>query len=216
VLAGGKQGSAAKWAHAAVAVASRTLAPGEHRAPDPRAVFAIVERIVRQGAMREGPAGAELASGAGRDLLEAWLRSVGVPERGGQLLARFAHEDFSHGELYRRARRVHERALRETAHRLAAGVEDLPGAAAELFAACMPVIPYLPATAFLAAEKARLSPREDDTPRVALVADGLDGVHGVSRTLEQIRDRGVPGYEVEVVGTDRARSNSSRLLLNAL
>ena len=38
--------------------------------------------------------------------------------------------------------------------------------------------------------------------RVALIADGIDAMHGVTRTIEQIRERGVPGFEVEVVGTD--------------
>ncbi len=39
--------------------------------------------------------------------------------------------------------------------------------------------------------------------RVALVADAIGGVHGVTHTIERIRELGVPGYEVEVIGTDR-------------
>ena len=39
-------------------------------------------------------------------------------------------------------------------------------------------------------------------PRVAILADGIDCTHGVSRTIEEIRQRGVPGHEVEIVGTD--------------
>jgi glycosyltransferase involved in cell wall biosynthesis len=39
--------------------------------------------------------------------------------------------------------------------------------------------------------------------RVALVADGVGGMHGVTHTLDEIRERGVPGFEVEVIGTDR-------------
>ena len=27
-------------------------------------------------------------------------------------------------------------------------------------------------------------------------------MHGVTHTIQQIRDRGVPGFEVEVIGTD--------------
>ena len=38
---------------------------------------------------------------------------------------------------------------------------------------------------------------------MALIADAIGGVHGVTHTIERIRDLGVPGYEVEVVGTDR-------------
>jgi glycosyltransferase involved in cell wall biosynthesis len=35
-----------------------------------------------------------------------------------------------------------------------------------------------------------------------LIADGIGTMHGVTHTIEQIRERGVPGFEVEVVGTD--------------
>jgi glycosyltransferase involved in cell wall biosynthesis len=35
------------------------------------------------------------------------------------------------------------------------------------------------------------------------VADAIGGVHGVTHTIERIRELGVPGYEVEVIGTDR-------------
>ena len=34
------------------------------------------------------------------------------------------------------------------------------------------------------------------------MADAVGSTHGVTRTLEQIRERGVPGFEVEVIGTD--------------
>jgi glycosyltransferase involved in cell wall biosynthesis len=37
---------------------------------------------------------------------------------------------------------------------------------------------------------------------VAILADGINCTHGVTRTIEEIRQRGVPGYEVEIVGTD--------------
>src|ERR1035441_8576079 len=40
------------------------------------------------------------------------------------------------------------------------------------------------------------------TPRVAILADGSGSMHGVTRTIEEIRQRGVPGFEIEVVGTD--------------
>ena len=44
--------------------------------------------------------------------------------------------------------------------------------------------------------------RAGERPRVALIADGIEAMHGVTHTIEQIRERGVPGFEVEVVGTD--------------
>ncbi len=37
---------------------------------------------------------------------------------------------------------------------------------------------------------------------IAILADGIDSMHGVTRTIEEIRQRGVPGFEIEVVGTD--------------
>ena len=74
--------------------------------------------------------------------------------------------------------------------------------AAGLFSACIPAIPYAPAAAFLGREKGKLVAREGEPHRVALVADGVGGMHGVTHTLDEIRERGVPGFEVEVIGTD--------------
>jgi glycosyltransferase involved in cell wall biosynthesis len=74
--------------------------------------------------------------------------------------------------------------------------------AGRVFQAAIPAIPYAPAAAFLGREKAKLIPAEG-VKRVALIADGIEAVHGVTRTIERIRELGVPGYEVEVIGTDR-------------
>ena len=38
-------------------------------------------------------------------------------------------------------------------------------------------------------------------PMISYV-DGVGAMHGVSHTIERLREHGVPGYEVEVVGTD--------------
>ena len=72
----------------------------------------------------------------------------------------------------------------------------------DLFRAALPAIPYAPAAAFLGREKAKLNPVEGPK-RIALIADAIGGVHGVSHTIERIRELGVAGYEVEVIGTDR-------------
>jgi glycosyltransferase involved in cell wall biosynthesis len=116
-------------------------------------------------------------------------------------------EDFSHADLYRRACRVHERKLRLAvgqAVRAASGAADVGGALTGLFESCTAAIPYAPATAFLANEKARLDTRREDgeIARVAILADGIGSTHGVTRVIEEIRQRGVPGFEIEVVGTD--------------
>ena len=132
-------------------------------------------------------------------------------------------EDFSHTDLYRRACRAHERRLRgavEFAVGAAQGEGDLGLAAHGLFDACIAAIPYAPATAFLAAEQVKLAAipgeraraagrregeggREDgEALRVALLADGIGSMHGVTRTILEIRERGIPGFDIEVVGTD--------------
>ena len=202
----GDQGSAAKWAHAAMALAIRALGREAGAAsPDPRAVLTMVERVMSQGEARSGPLTADLRPQDARALLGAWLDSVGLDmdERG--LLAHMQSDDFSHADLFRRARRVHERLLREAVGRTvatAASRGNYAAAAADLFASCVPAVPYAPAAAFLGREKGKLAGRDAEPRRVALVADGLGGMHGVTHTLDEIRDRGVPGYEVEVIGTD--------------
>jgi glycosyltransferase involved in cell wall biosynthesis len=163
--------------------------------------------------------------------VRAWLDSLDLGELGaGGLIAHMQEDGFSHSELARRARRAHEKRLARTvatvtaltasaapaddraaaasvsaaAPRLSApdAAAALGAVASDLFAACTPIVPYVPAQAFLAREKAKLAHREADPLRVALVADGVGSMHGVTHTLQQIRERGLPGFEVEVVGTD--------------
>jgi glycosyltransferase involved in cell wall biosynthesis len=201
----GAQGSAAKWAHSAMALAVRALGRGEGGAVDPRAVLTMVERVMREGDARRGAIGAGLGPDDARALLRAWLDAVelGLAER--DLLALLQHEDFSHADLFRRARRAHERKLAVAVDGVLAVTTtggDLAAAAAGLFDACVAAVPYAPAAAFLGKEKAKLVTREGEPLRVALVADAVGGMHGVTHTLDEIRARGVPGFEVEVVGTD--------------
>jgi glycosyltransferase involved in cell wall biosynthesis/predicted metal-dependent phosphoesterase TrpH len=218
VEAGGEQGSAAKWAHTAMALATRALAPddasGATYAPiggisrtgtvDPSAVLKIAQRAIAEGAAREGEVAADIGPDDARDLLEAWLSSVELGVRGRALLEYLQADEFSHADLYRRARRVHEHRLRGAIARGSAAVAsgDLGATTAELFEAIVPAVPYAPATAFLGAEKAKLAVRPGERPRIALVADGIASMHGVTATIEKIRELGVPGFEVEVVGTD--------------
>jgi glycosyltransferase involved in cell wall biosynthesis/predicted metal-dependent phosphoesterase TrpH len=225
--ASGEQGSAAKWAHAAMALAARALAAGDGRGslggqrlggsgegpppvragasgPDPGAVLRMAERVIREGAAREGKIAADVGPEDARALLEAWLEGIGLEERGPELIAYLQGDGFSHADLYRRARRIHERRLRamigEGSRAVADG--DFPRAVNGLFEALVPAVPYAPATAFLGAEKAKLRDRRGERPRVAVIADGIGSMHGVTHTIEQIRERGVPGFEVDIVGTD--------------
>ncbi len=215
--AGGEQGSAAKWAHAAMALATRALvlpdsgAPyptieGEKRtgAVDPAAVLKIAQRVIGEGAAREGKVVSDIGPDDARALLEAWLHSIDLDLRGRELLTYLQAEDFSHADLYRRARRIHERRLRVAVAQgsAAAASGDIGSAFSGLFDALVPAVPYAPATAFLGAEKAKLSSRPGERPRIALIADGIGAMHGVTATIEKIRELGVPGFEIEVVGTD--------------
>ncbi len=164
----------------------------------------MAQRVIVEGAAREGKVATDIGPGDARALLEAWLGGIGLKVRGRELLDHLQSDGFSHADLYRRARRIHERRLRAV---VGAGAEAVArgeglSAASGLFEALVPAVPYAPSAAFLGAEKAKLSAREDEPRRVALIADGIGSMHGVTRTIEEIRERGVPGFEVDVVGTD--------------
>jgi glycosyltransferase involved in cell wall biosynthesis/predicted metal-dependent phosphoesterase TrpH len=201
----GEQGSAAKWAHAAMGLASRVLARDANGRPDPQAVLKMVERVVTEGDARSSVIGVDLGPDDARNLLAAWLKGVDLDMPTGELLGLLQSEDFSHAALHRRARRIHERKLRtavaSTLDAAATG-GDLGAVATEIFDACIPAIPYVPATLFLGSEKGKLAARDSEPRRVALVADAVGGMHGVTHTLDELRERGLPGYEIEVIGTD--------------
>jgi len=218
--ASGEQGSAAKWTHAAMALATRALTGTEDEGPnavvpgmrgqlrsvppDPGAVLKMAERVIREGTAREGKIAADVGPEDARALLDAWLDALGLEVRGRGLIAYLQEDGFSHADLYRRARRIHDRRLREAVDGGIGAVAggDFPGAVNGLFAALVPAVPYAPATAFLGAEKAKLRDRRGERPRVAVIADGIGSMHGVTHTIEQIRERGVPGFDVDIVGTD--------------
>jgi glycosyltransferase involved in cell wall biosynthesis/predicted metal-dependent phosphoesterase TrpH len=206
VEAHGEQGSAAKWAHAAMALAVRALGRGDGTAaPDPAAVLQMVERVVSQGDARSGPVAADLGPDDARALLRAWLDSIGLGMTDAELLAWLQSDGFSHADLLRRARRWHERKLQAAVGVTTGAVSvrsDLPAALMATFEACIPIVPYAPATAFLGREKHKLAARPGEPVRVALVADAVGGMHGVTHTLDEIRERGVAGFEVDVIGTD--------------
>jgi glycosyltransferase involved in cell wall biosynthesis len=206
VQPGGEQGSAEKWAHAAMALAVRALGrDGEVSKLDPVTVLKIAERLLREGDAREGGAQADLRPADARALLRAWLESVGLDHLSeDDLVAYMQDERFRHGGLARRAHRAHERRLRGAVDRAfaAAGRGELGAIGPMLFDACLPAIPYAPSAAFIARERAKLVSRDDDSARIAIVADGIGAMHGVTRTIEEIRDRGIAGFEIEVIGTD--------------
>ena len=109
----GQQGSAAKWAHAAMALAIRSLAGA---AParvggdlNPTTVLRIVERVMREGDARHGSGGADLEASDALALLRAWLYSMELDVDEHRLLHQLQEGELGHADLDRRARRVHER-----------------------------------------------------------------------------------------------------------
>jgi glycosyltransferase involved in cell wall biosynthesis/predicted metal-dependent phosphoesterase TrpH len=212
--ADGAQGSAAKLAHTAIALAARAYRGDERAslaaaaAPDPKSVMAMARRVLGEGGVRSGAGAASSVSPKDMHcLLRAWLSSVELDES--QLIAYMQDERFSHKDLHRRACRLHERKLQAAVGQAlvaARGEITVADAAMGLFESCIAAIPYAPATAFVASEQAKLDTRREDgeTPRVAVVADGIGSTHGVTRVIEEIRERGVEGFEIEVVGTDPA------------
>jgi glycosyltransferase involved in cell wall biosynthesis/predicted metal-dependent phosphoesterase TrpH len=202
----GQQGSAAKWAHAAMALAIRSLDGEAPARPDPATVLRIVERVMREGDARHGSGGADLEASDALALLRAWLYSMELDVDEHRLLHQLQEGELGHADLDRRARRVHERKLADVVHETVAGLEqgtpDAGRSALALFDACMPAIPYAAAAAFLGREKAKLARSDGDRPRVGVVVDAIGGMHGVTHAIQQIRARGVRGFDVEVIGTD--------------
>ena len=178
----GDQGSAAKWAHAAMALATRTFAiegtDAEVEDVSADAVLKMAERVMSEGGVRSGAIAGDLCPADARALLDAFFDSIGMDLRGRALIDHMQSEEFSHAELERRARRVHEKRLNEAVEATvaefadgAAPREELAGRAIEagkrVFAASIPVIPYAPAAAFLGKEKGKLNPSDGPAARRA-------------------------------------------------
>jgi len=204
----GEHGSAAKWTHAAMALAARALGPGarDGGALGPAALFTAVRQMIADGGTGSSHMETGFAPGDARALLREWLAAVELDPEESELIAFLQRDGFLHADLYRRAKRVHERKLADAVADIAgatSGVDEVPAIASALFDACLAVIPYAPASAFVGREKAKLARCEGEPLRVALIADGVGGMSGVTHTLDELRVRGVPGFEVEVVGTGR-------------
>jgi glycosyltransferase involved in cell wall biosynthesis len=202
----GDQGSAAKWAHAAIALAVRAYGPElDVGALEPATVLAIAERVVGDGAERGGAPTSNLGGDEARTILRAWLDSIDAGEDPMALLAMMQADGFSHSSLARRAHRVHEQRMRRGIAMLSEATGSGTGfveAAGAMLEAVVPALPYVPAATIVGQETAKLSGRDDEPGRVALVVDGADSMHGVTATIDRIREHGVPGWEVDVIGVD--------------
>jgi len=204
----GDEGSVAKWAHGALVLTTRAMTARSSQwnqvaQPDPAAILALAEGIIRE---RVG--GGERTTSLGledvRRLLVGWLTEMELDPGLDALLRTLQIEEGGHAALALRARRVHERKLAGAITELVDGErsERITQAVPALVGALLPVVPYMPASAMLARERAKLVARAGDPMRVAVVADGLAHVHGVGQTLAQLRERGLRGHETDLIGTD--------------
>ena len=118
---------------------------GERRlAAGSGAVLKMAERVIREGAAREGKIAADLGPEDARALLEAWLDGVGLELRGRELIAYLQADEFSHADLYRRARRIHERRLRARGRRRRRGGRRAATSGAPSTASSRPWCPPFP------------------------------------------------------------------------
>ena len=178
----GQQGSAAKWAHAAMALAIRSLGRRRRRRPDaprpdPASVLKIVERVMTRGRRPARDNGADLqaercartaARLAARDGPRRRRAQAAHPAPGGRA---GPCRPRPAGPARARAKARRGRARHRDRSR-AGPTRRRRAARSRLFDACIPAIPYAAASAFLGREKAKLARSDGDRPRVALVADG--------------------------------------------
>ena len=137
----GEQGSAAKWAHAAMGLATRALlikdatsnGNGVPAEPSADAILEISGARDERGERAPRRGGGEIGPEDARALLTAFTEAVGL-EPGRALIDYMQADRFSHAELERKARRVHERRLREVVESTVesvrnGGADDLAGTA---------------------------------------------------------------------------------------
>ncbi len=72
--------------------------------PDPERVLMIVERVLREGNVRQGGVGGDLGPEDARALLRAWLEAMDFEADETKLLELLQSSELSHPDLYRRAR----------------------------------------------------------------------------------------------------------------
>ena len=188
---GGEEGSAAKWAHAAIAIAARTLLTDGRRPepPAPAAVLGLLERVVGEGRERSGRRRRATSppTTPARCSPRGSRRSGSTAARA--LIELMQADGFSHRDLYRRARSVHDARLRAVSDAATEEIAERGSAVqttAALFQACVPVIPYAPAIAFLAGERVAARPGR----RRAARASRSSSTRSAPRTASRTRSSG--------------------------
>ena len=115
-------------------------------------------------------------------------------------------DEFSHSDLYRRARRAHERRAARRGRRPVAAAQardGYVGARSGPLRRLHPCDPLRPGgRRSWPARRRSSSPRRRASPGRPGGRRGRRSMHGVTHTIERIREHGVPGWEVEVIGTD--------------
>jgi glycosyltransferase involved in cell wall biosynthesis len=163
-------------------------------------LLTIVERMMLEHDGRANNLEGTTPATDGRWLLMRWLQSTELPLDPRWLVATIQTPDFSHADLERRARRVHERRLTMAARQaIAGGADDDP--AAVLVPACLPALPYISAAARAARERAGLVAPGDEQARVAVIADGVGAVPGFGEMLASVRERSLSGVDIDLIGT---------------
>jgi glycosyltransferase involved in cell wall biosynthesis len=177
---------------------SRSVPPSLPRNLD--ALLTIVERTMLEHDGRANKLEGRTPATDSRWLLMRWLQSTELPLDPSWLVATMRTPDFSHADLERRARRIHEHRLTIAARQaIVGGADDDP--AAVLLEACLAAVPYISAAAFAARERAGLAAPADEQARVAVIADGVGAVPGFGEMLGSVRERGLSGVEIELIGT---------------
>ena len=170
---------------------ARSAAATTDAAPDPAAVLRMVERVMSEGDARSGAIGADLEPADARALLRAWLDAVELDLSEAELLGLLQSDGVPpRGPVPARPPPPRAPAAGGGRRRARAGGERGPATGRAprtgVFDACVAAVPYVPAAAFLGREKRQARGRARGRARVALVADGIGSVHGVTRTLAEI------------------------------
>ena len=159
----------------------------------------MIERIVT----KDEAEGGDLGPRDARAVLRAWLEAVELDTDERVLLGHLQADGFSHAALERRARRCHERKLAAAVAQVSE-TADWNAIAAGVFEACVAAVPV---RARHRVPGARAAAREPTAASASRPASRWSPTASAPSTAsparsQQIRERGVPGFEVEVIGTD--------------
>jgi hypothetical protein len=206
----GEQGSAAKWAHAAMAIAIRALGASDAGAkPNPVAVMKMVERTMTEGNLRRGDDGADLCpEEPARCCGRGWTPSTSTsPPASCSPGCRPTTSRTPTSSAARGASTSASSARRSTRSSRSPRAATIPGLAAlTFFDAALAAVPYAPGRRLPRPREGQAQPRRAPGPRdPARRARRRRRRRDARRDAHDRGDPGarVPGYEIEVIGTTR-------------